>query len=1079
MAKQKADQDEAALSSMTLGRPEAILALKLTTALRVSRIHDLDNVSVAEAIAGLTIAINPFLKVRGKAAFFLGEGRVYLNGRAIRAGQATSWTDDLIEIFERLGIGGVIFSGAWTRPAVRGLLMAFKDGSRDGVSAIAEGTRAHVRAPARVDVLDPAQAAAFAHEEDEGHLASTERASFYYMRLVALAEALHAAVKAGRSPDVHARSVRQTFMKVVDFIGDPVFEQRLLAMTLLPPLKSDPLASHVTNVAVLSIPMGRLLALSRGRLADLGFAAFFHDLGWAGTGARSAEEDRKVAEGHIARGVARALRSRGQGDAARLRLLVAQEHHLRPDGYPELEGEPHPYSQIVGVADAFDQLSHGVKATGVGPAAALQALSDDDVLDPSVVALLWDVLGRYPRGSVLRLLDGSVVGVIDGGARRGDRPLARRVLSPGGTPDEDEALVEVDVDEVEEEVEPSTVGRIAAEIVFRSRGKADAGSAAFRTAWVPDSSGGETGSAKPASVYDPEQASAVKGLLEELQKAVRFYRLYPHDHPNCVASVDVVQECLSQVLRSATSVELGVRRNGLTLGDRIVLESVSHYTDLAVLLYPAGVRAVTFEAGVTAQELHEFISTLSGQEDDDVVGSDDLQTALWRHELPHIGHSVHDPLTPAAVSKRRDPLLTAVAERITEQMNRLVVRFDLAETELVRFSEQLEPVELDPGQWGALPERVQEFLESPEGEDRKQLVRAVHAFYREDLKRCVDVVVWSMTQKQRPQPADAGSFLAGAVLTALWREDFETAEALLAVAMRTHKVVIAEVSRCLTSRSSVQVLARLLRGTRAGDPQAELGLRYLQNLGDDAVESVCQAYPHMEIEVRKGAFWGYLAARAATLPGPIEELSQHDDENIAREAMLALAQGGEGSDALAFLMSQSEAGGDDARALAATNSIRKATGGGTRKEYLDTVTGEGSMPERIYAAKQLRAVGDSSSYDQLCTYVISRGFGQREEPEVEAVLLTLTALGGTRSVRVLEALRKGGNFSRQNAKKISRLADAAMDALRAAPKPGGKKKSGRFDNGVCPRCKFQNVPGVIRCLSCGHKGGASAKKKRP
>lgn len=463
-----APEHEGALSFLRAGRAEAALLYRLASALRVARLHSLDNVAAREALAELHEAVARFLGARDRALVLVGEARrVYVNGRMVRGGHAgASFIEDLAELLERTGAGGLLLSGTWSPEAVRRLVEAFAPaGGADPAArfeALRRGLEA-VPAPAHAQALDPAAAAAVAKEEEEGYLSESQRAAFYFARLVALSEAAFESVRRGGAPDPHSRHVRQTLMRVVDSLDQPLFEARLLGcgVQALPDL--DPLATHAARVAVLSIVMGRLLGLSRGNLADLGFAALHHDLGRIDApherDAAGAGEDRASLQRHVQAAVRYALRGRTYATPGLLRIVVGLEHHRAADGVPEQAAlrDPHVFSRIVAVADAFDRLEHGLPwRPPMGPAEALQTLAaEPERHDPAIVELLIDALGRAPRGTVLQLRSGEVVVVVAGGARQGHRPIVRRLRLASGQPDPERALgVLTSMEQVAAELDP-------------------------------------------------------------------------------------------------------------------------------------------------------------------------------------------------------------------------------------------------------------------------------------------------------------------------------------------------------------------------------------------------------------------------------------------------------------------------------------------------------------------------------------------------------------------------------------------------------------------------------------------------
>lgn len=462
--------DDNALATVRAGEAEASLLARLSGALRVVRLHATDNVAAKQTQDELTDELARFLATHDRALILVGEGRrVFVNGRLTRAKRVGGeWLEELVAILGRAGADGLVLSGGFSLDAVKALVAAFRPpvglpanaGPPERLAALRAALQA-IPAPAHVEPLDAATAAAVAREEQEGYRTEAERAAFYVGRLVGLAEASRAAVAAGRSPDAMARFVRQTLMKIVDGLDRPTFEVRLVATTA-GQTPGEPDATHAARVAILTMLLARSLGLDRGQVADLGLAALHHDAGRPGApraAGPDGRESRPSLEAHAAEGVRVALRGRNYAAAGLLRLVVAHEHHRPADGVPDDDylRPPHAVSRLVAVADAFDRLEHGRPGRpGLAPWAALRAL-ERATPDRAAVALLQGALGRWPRGSVLQLRSGEVVVVVANGERTGHRPLVRRVLLASGAPDEgqpvgslpDPSVVAAELEEVD------------------------------------------------------------------------------------------------------------------------------------------------------------------------------------------------------------------------------------------------------------------------------------------------------------------------------------------------------------------------------------------------------------------------------------------------------------------------------------------------------------------------------------------------------------------------------------------------------------------------------------------------------
>jgi HD-GYP domain-containing protein (c-di-GMP phosphodiesterase class II) len=449
---------------------EQDLVKALNSACSVARLHTIDNSVTQHVLGEFSQRLGEYLERAENTQLEVvqGSGRVSINGTQLELKQhGRNWINDWLDFMERMGVGALIFSGTWGHAACTQLLECFQIvGSQpppERARMVAESAGARFTAEARLVVLDLESAQAHSGENVAGEeeLSDTERAVFLYARAVALAEASQAALRAGGSLDVDVLLVRSTLTKLIAALGSGGCAVRLLALTALPHQRSEPFASHRAHTAILALAMGRLLGLSRGHLLDLGFSAFYDDLGRGllGVEALNAEGGRDLdrSDTPALLSVACALRGRSYGSTGLMRLAVIEESSRVTQGRVSAAGlsPPHPFSRMVCVAAEFDRRCNGSPWEGPrSPGYVLEDMLASPEIPPTCARLLRDVLGVRPRGTLLRAPEGSVEIVIDGGSRRGHRAVVRQLFGSRTTADARGSVREVGLDEPREILSP-------------------------------------------------------------------------------------------------------------------------------------------------------------------------------------------------------------------------------------------------------------------------------------------------------------------------------------------------------------------------------------------------------------------------------------------------------------------------------------------------------------------------------------------------------------------------------------------------------------------------------------------------
>lgn len=202
------------------------------------------------------------------------------------------------------------------------------------------------------------------------------------------------------------------------------------------------LFSHVTNVAILAMIIGKELKLSEQEQKDLGLAALLHDFGMTKVNnsiydkshALSPEEWAEIKQ-HPDHSV-ELLKQSGSFPEAILRGV--HEHHERIDGsgYPRgIKGSDiHLFGKIIAVADVYDAcISPRIYRKRMVPYQALKnLLGQPHLFDIKILKSFVACMAIYPIGSIIKLNTGETAKVIGINQGAPFRPEIRIYLAQNG-----------------------------------------------------------------------------------------------------------------------------------------------------------------------------------------------------------------------------------------------------------------------------------------------------------------------------------------------------------------------------------------------------------------------------------------------------------------------------------------------------------------------------------------------------------------------------------------------------------------------------------------------------------------------
>jgi HD-GYP domain-containing protein (c-di-GMP phosphodiesterase class II) len=202
----------------------------------------------------------------------------------------------------------------------------------------------------------------------------------------------------------------------------------------------DYLYSHVVNVAMLALIIGKQLHLNPDELHDLGSAALLHDYGMVKLDHAVYDHNRRLSpkeweqvKQHPQYGV-ELLQNADQLSPTILQGVLQHHERLDGSGYPDhkLGAELGMFGKIIAVADVYDAcISKRKYREPITPHETLKKLlNDSQLFDLEILKAFVSVMAIYPIGSYIRLNTGEIGKVIGCNPDEPFRPDVQVLLDP-------------------------------------------------------------------------------------------------------------------------------------------------------------------------------------------------------------------------------------------------------------------------------------------------------------------------------------------------------------------------------------------------------------------------------------------------------------------------------------------------------------------------------------------------------------------------------------------------------------------------------------------------------------------------
>ena len=136
----------------------------------------------------------------------------------------------------------------------------------------------------------------------------------------------------------------------------------------------------------------------------------------------------------------------------------------------------------------------------------------------------------------------------------------------------------------------------------------------------------------------------VKSFVASFVMALKNYALYPENHSISQKSLSTTKECLEEYLAGHELLRLNIEEGKLLFQGEIVHQDKPDEPFLTTPLFRDGIQWFEFREGLDIEELNTFLNLLTKHRAVKEEAEDDLSTALWEADLPHLNYKVDDAI---------------------------------------------------------------------------------------------------------------------------------------------------------------------------------------------------------------------------------------------------------------------------------------------------------------------------------------------------------------------------------------------------------------------------------------------------
>jgi len=141
---------------------------------------------------------------------------------------------------------------------------------------------------------------------------------------------------------------------------------------------------------------------------------------------------------------------------------------------------------------------------------------------------------------------------------------------------------------------------------------------------------------------DPENQSLAQQVMIAFNSAFKKILLYPQDHVIFQTAVNKLIQELNQFLQQYGKLQFRIDQKRIYHREAVVHEGPLSEENLAYILFRDGIYLLEFRPAIEQWELHQFLEVLQKHQILTEDSENDIVTALWEMELPHLRYEAED-----------------------------------------------------------------------------------------------------------------------------------------------------------------------------------------------------------------------------------------------------------------------------------------------------------------------------------------------------------------------------------------------------------------------------------------------------